>query len=71
MKVKVGDTVYDSKEEPILLILSPVDRLNIIAMPPNISKLVSFPDGSNVRLIAQWMAEVPVFAMDEQSGGEG
>lgn len=69
MKVKIGDAVYDSEEEPIMLILSPEERLHIHALPPHARQFVRFPDGADIRLIMQWMAEVPGFAMDAE--GEG
>ncbi len=55
MKIKIGDTVYDSSKEPILLILTPMERLDIIAMPPGVDKYVSSPEGSDMRLIQQWI----------------
>lgn len=70
MKVKIGDTVYDSSQEPILLILTPRERLAIIAMPWNVDKYVSSPEGADSRLIAQWIMEIPGFAIDEQAGGK-
>jgi hypothetical protein len=35
MRVKIGDKIYNPKDEPIMLILDPIDRLNIMAMPPS------------------------------------
>ncbi len=71
MKVKIGDTVYDSSKEPILLILTPRERLDIIAMPSSVDKYVSSPEGADQRLIAQWIMGIPTFAIDGQAGGEG
>lgn len=34
MRVKIGDKIYNPKDEPIMLILDPIDKLNIMAMPP-------------------------------------
>lgn len=73
MKVKIGDTIYDSEEEPIMVILSPMDRLNIISMAPNSCLYLAIPKGLSVKdakLLQQWVVEVPGFAVDDQSGGE-
>ncbi len=70
MKVKIGDTVYDSSQEPILLILTPRERLDIISMPSGVDKYVFSPEGSDMRLIQQWIMGIQVFAIDGQAGGE-
>ena len=49
MKVKVGDTIYDADNgdgtcNPIMLILSDRDKLNISNMDPSCSKYAMFPD---------------------------
>jgi len=71
MKVKIGDTVYDSSIEPILLILTPKERLDIISMPSNVDKYVSSPEGTDPRMITQWIMEIPRLTVDLQAGGEG
>lgn len=45
MKVKIGNTVYDSSSEPIMIILSPEDKKNISSMQDSATKYASFPDG--------------------------
>jgi len=44
MRVKIGDKVYDSELEPIMLILSSEDKKNISSMTPKAKKYCSFPD---------------------------
>jgi len=47
MKVKVANHIFDSKKEPIVLILTKKDKANIKQMLQNnfkCHKIVSFPD---------------------------
>ena len=44
MQVKVGDTVYDDKDEPVMVILSDQDKENIKNMLTECTKYASFPD---------------------------
>lgn len=60
MKVKIGDKVYDSTKEPIMLILSEADKANISNMPisdryPNHRKYCSFPKGMDRKIIEEFM----------------
>jgi hypothetical protein len=43
MKVKIGDTIYDSENEPIMIILSDADKYNITHMHPDATKYCSAP----------------------------
>lgn len=43
MKVKIGDIVYDSKDEPIMVILSPTEKRQIATMPPSQTKFLDYP----------------------------
>lgn len=45
MKVKIKDKLYDSEKEPILVIVSPYERLLIQSMAPAETKFCVFPDG--------------------------
>lgn len=56
MKVKIGDSVYDSAVEPVMVILSATDKENISNMLPDATKYASFPDkwGSADEMMA-WM----------------
>lgn len=80
MKVKIGDELYDSDEEPILLIFTPQERLSMIAGLPNNEMFATFPPGSDIKLIQQWIASTrgfpgggenmpPLFLTDKQAGG--
>ena len=42
MKVKIENTIYDSNDEAIMLILSAQDKVNINGMLTNASKYCSF-----------------------------
>ena len=55
MKVKIGDQVYDSNEQPILLILSDQDKENITNMHPDAHKFCSFPEGSDEDAILEFI----------------
>ena len=46
LKVKIGNKIYDSKDEPIMLILSPLDKENISNMDKDHLKYCSFPRAS-------------------------
>ncbi len=43
MKVKIGNKIFDSNEEPIMLILSEEDKININNMHSDKYKFISFP----------------------------
>ena len=45
MKVKIGETIYDSETEPVMVILSDFDKKNISHMAADATKYASFPDG--------------------------
>ena len=55
MKVKIGNVVYDSNKEPIMLILSDADKKNIAAMAPDATRYCSFPDTASEDEIRKWM----------------
>lgn len=44
MKVKIGNKIIDSEDEPIMLILDNADKENIAAMLPAATKYLSYPD---------------------------
>jgi hypothetical protein len=44
MKVKIGETIYDSVEQPIVVILSEADKRNIAGMSPTATKYCAGPD---------------------------
>ncbi|NJB83631.1 hypothetical protein [Wenyingzhuangia aestuarii] len=57
MKVKIGDTVYNAEETPIMLILTKQDKENIINMDAKDTKFVIFPDNSDKEEIIKWSKE--------------
>lgn len=60
MKVKVGDTVYDGEKEPVMVVLSVQDKINIASMSSKDTKYCSFPSsGMTSKEIREWMADVP------------
>jgi len=44
MRVKIKDTIYDADKEPIMLLLTAQDRLNIIGMHPDASFFCVYPN---------------------------
>ena len=55
MKVKIGEKIYDSEKEPIMVILSESDKENISNMLPEATKYCSFPDEILVESIREFM----------------
>ncbi|KKL53080.1 hypothetical protein LCGC14_2279000 [marine sediment metagenome] len=56
MEVKVGDQVYDSEAQPIMVILTDQDKKNIANMDPDCTKYAMFQDdwGSKQEML-DWM----------------
>jgi hypothetical protein len=42
VKVKVGDTIYDAEDQPIMVILTERDKQNIANMRPDATKYCEF-----------------------------
>ena len=59
MKVKIGNIIYDSNDQPIMLILDENDRENISQMEEKATKYCSFPDGSPEEEIKKFMDTAP------------
>lgn len=57
MKVKVGNQVYDSKDQPIMVILSEDDKRNIANMLPDAHQYAEFPENLDEDQVRAWMAE--------------
>lgn len=56
MKVKIGDTVYDSSETPIMIVLSDGEKEQIKNMHPKATKYAIFPDNIMTREeMKEWM----------------
>jgi hypothetical protein len=59
MKVKVNDMVYDANEVPIMLILNPLDKVNIMNMQTTADRYACFPGDCD------WSKEEKEAWMDE------
>lgn len=55
MKVKIGDTIHDSEEEPIMLILEDNDKRNIGNMSPEAHKFGSYPESCTKEDMKEFM----------------
>ena len=55
MRIKVGDTIYDAGEEPVMVILSETDKQNIANMLPEATKYCGYPEGTDRDFIREWM----------------
>lgn len=60
MKVKVGNSVYDSDKEPIMVFLSKGERKQIANMHPEATKYCVYPatkkwTTNNYKKIKRWM----------------
>ena len=58
MKVKVGDTLYDSDNTPIVLILDPDDKINIANMIPQATKYGTFPESYSEEMITTYLSGI-------------
>ena len=58
MKVKIGTHIFDSENEPIMVILSDKDKQNIRDMSPTDTKYACFPDNElwNPETMVAWMS---------------
>lgn len=57
MQVKIGNKIFDSDEEPILLILSEDTKENIAAMDSSATRYCEYPEGWDADAILEWMNE--------------
>lgn len=55
MKVKIKDKIYDSEEEPIMIILDKKDKENIKNMHEEATKLCSYPNNVDILYIEKFM----------------
>lgn len=58
MKVKIGNQVYISTYQPIMVILDDNDKRNIANMPPDAHQYAEFPDTFDEEQVRAWMSEV-------------
>jgi hypothetical protein len=54
MKVKIGNTIYDAEEEPIMIILDEDDKINISKME-TARKYCVYPDDYDTEKIKEFM----------------
>ncbi|MEX2462057.1 MAG: hypothetical protein WD469_12330 [Paenibacillaceae bacterium] len=59
MKVKIGNKVYDSTQQPVLIIFDQGEQELIGSMSPEHMKFCSFPEDSNIEVIEQFMKYEP------------
>lgn len=73
MKVKVGDKIYDGADEPVMIILTAVDKQNIVNMLPDDAKYCVYPaedkwTKNDYKAILEWMDteynDVPASVID-------
>jgi len=55
MKVKIDDKVFDSEEQPIMVVLDDKDKENISNMLPEATKYCSFPSDMKLDEIKNFM----------------
>lgn len=57
MKVKVGDKIYSSDDEPVMVILTDHDKFSIANMAPTATRYAEFPESwsGNVQRCLDWM----------------
>jgi len=59
MKVKIRNTVYDGKKEPVMVILTDQDKKNIANMSPGATKYCCYPESYSAEQIKEWMNDIP------------
>ena len=57
MKVKIGNEIHDSKDEPIMIIISDKDKENITNMDKNCTKYCCFSDNMDIKDIENFMKD--------------
>lgn len=73
MKIKVGNTIYDSEEQPVMVILTDQDKININNMLPTATRYCVYPATdfwmeNNYKRIKEWMeADIDTEFVDEYS----
>ena len=69
MKVKIGDKIYDSNEEPIMLILEDYNKEDISNMADESNKYCEFPDDLGLEEITKFMDEEGCIDLIEENDG--
>ncbi len=57
MKVKVGNTIFDGEFEPVMVILSDLDKQNIANMAEDATRYARFPDEYDKDSAAWWIQD--------------
>ncbi len=57
MRVKIGNKMFDSEKEPIMVILSKKDKENICNMRQEDTKYCGYPKGASETAIEKFMKE--------------
>ena len=65
MKVKIGDKVYSPEEQPIMLILEPIDKLSIAHMKPDVTSNCWHPRDMTVEQVTAFMNGTEVGEADK------
>ena len=55
MKVKIGSTIYDGLNEPIMVILTERDKKGIAKLDKDDMKFCHYPTGIDIKIINEWM----------------
>ncbi|HUS51506.1 MAG TPA: hypothetical protein VMZ91_15155 [Candidatus Paceibacterota bacterium] len=58
MKVKIGERIYDSNDEPIMLILDETDKKNISNMHDDKFKFISHPKEMEPEVVRDWIDRI-------------
>ena len=67
MRVKVGNRIYDGLEEPVMVILTKVDKQRISEMAKEDTRYCCFPNEMSPGEIDLWMKAD--FAAEQPKGG--
>ena len=57
MKVKIGDKIYDSKDEPIMIILDDYNKVDISMMDDEDFNYCVFPDSMSEEEVLRFMED--------------
>jgi len=57
MKIKIGDTTYNSEKQPIMVILTNQDKENIKNMSSEATRYCGYPSGCDPEKILEWMKD--------------
>jgi len=58
MKIKIGNKIYDGEKEPVMVILTKQDKINIQNMLPHCTKYSMYPDTFSIDEIKKWINEI-------------